>query len=486
MLVSKRFLRPAAALIAAMILASCGDPVTSPPPGALESAGLVGAWRDSKSRTRFVIGSDSSGHNETCRGSWSVAGKTLTLSYDESLDASSGNWSATTPDICRWDFRIIGGKLHIAEPFVRQGTGSGLVGDFVRIAWYDDSFDRQVVSIAANGHATFTVFAKQAYDKASGVGTWSATGVVAATMDITAPGSATSLASTGEGTIEDFVVTNSTLPSLIADGAHSLVWLTADEFGIDAEGWTLGPDGSDLSAAIGAIAPLGASFAVGSAVGQVPQAAVDAFDAAIGTAGAAAGSATATPAELIAARAALEAAAELFLKSVTPAYLYASSAGVEASFGKVDLDDYGSGTTVNLSVTSDPIYNPCIQLNSTTSNLWNGGPACVLNIRLGAGASTTAYKSLTFKIRTIDYSTCAFIVNDDKSLTASALPLAFAKYATPLSAPWYQVRIPLADIAAMPATLTDLFIAFGPDPAASDYIGKVRITDLGLSAAGSF
>ena len=75
----KGFARLASALAAAAVLAACANTSTNPTSSELETAGLVGAWRDAKATTHFVIGSDSTGHNETCKGATGAVDPTPTF-----------------------------------------------------------------------------------------------------------------------------------------------------------------------------------------------------------------------------------------------------------------------------------------------------------------------------------------------------------------------------------------------------------------------
>jgi hypothetical protein len=228
----------------------------------------------------------------------------------------------------------------------------------------------------------------------------------------------------------------------------------------------IGTDNTALTTAIATATTLKSSKTVGTAEGNVPQAAMDTYTAAITAAQAVADNAASKQSDIDVAITVLAAATTAFTDSIVKAtttetvdYLY-STAGTNAITN--ERADWGSGTTSSEDFT-DETYSPCIKLVSGTG--W-GDVSCQAFTNLTAGVMT-GYTTISFKIKTTDYTTIRVKVPEIEIIYTIADGKA-------LAGGWVQMSIPLSDFADATGTAVEFAILeFGA--------GTMYLTDIGFA-----
>lgn len=196
------------------------------------------------------------------------------------------------------------------------------------------------------------------------------------------------------------------------------------------------PDAVDKAAltdAIGAASTLKDSVTVGTAVGNMPQSAVDIYTLAITAAQTVADSANTTQTEVDTAIITLATATGTFNTAIIGRFT--STAGT-VNFSST-IEAWDSGTTIE-TYTEDSTYNSVIKLTSGTS--WGGAASCAA-FREYPANELLQYTTLEFKIKTSDYTTIKVKMPDastvEKEYTISD--------GTALSGNWVQMSIALSD-----------------------------------------
>jgi hypothetical protein len=201
---------------------------------------LVGSWYNPSDSLAMKLSADMSGDVDwTKGGTWSVSGNYLTITYSEYNDKTTGWTTLAKPDLHRWSYVIIAGKLYLCEAFTRVGTGAGIIGDWERIAGWDGSYGKDlctVTSTATGGQAVMKrapLTSDIAVVKATGVGTW----------DMSSPPTVLTLnfdcgaLTPAAGRLDTITVTSSSNTGILDLGPRNWVWVTPDLVGIDATGW---------------------------------------------------------------------------------------------------------------------------------------------------------------------------------------------------------------------------------------------------------
>jgi hypothetical protein len=198
---------------------------------------LVGEWLNDKSQVAFTLNGDFTGSTAWMRGgTWHLEGCTLYMTYTEQYNEETGFFDDLGETrYIHWDWAVIGGKLYISSPFVRVGTGATLIGTFEQIVW-DGSYPKYRATISDTGAVSMSIFplaASTSFNTQTGTGTWSETATGSLTASIATP-----LPIPAAGTVEHFTVSSSTYPALLPDGDNTIVWFTADRYGVNTPGWT--------------------------------------------------------------------------------------------------------------------------------------------------------------------------------------------------------------------------------------------------------
>lgn len=135
-----------------------------------------------------------------------------------------------------------------------------------------------------------------------------------------------------------------------------------------------------------------------------------------------------------------------------------------------NIDDYGSGTSLDKAYRKDRLYKTCIAASSPESS-YGGTPYCMVNLNLGSAIDVRGLSAFVFKLRPEGYSSFSLIINNQKGYPKYSL----STYSTALKDGWVQVRLPLDTLQGpgMPGSITQLLLAF-------EGKGKAVLTDLGF------
>lgn len=158
-------------------------------------------------------------------------------------------------------------------------------------------------------------------------------------------------------------------------------------------------------------------------------------------------------------------------------YAYRSQGNPELVPTGKGINDYDSGTALDLAWTGAAARSPSIHLSGTDS-AWGGGyPACCLAFSgLAPELPTARYSYLVFKLKSSDFSSFGFFLNNDKAAGPARGSLPLSAYSTELGDGWLQVRVPLKEVAKLPASVSNLFLGFEPGT------GSGALTDVGFTS----